>query len=1588
MQAQKNFKQHLKSIAALSLTLLMIMSVFPQNIHAVKVRENEEYLAGKTLRPISEMFHLDRILEWEKWSSPDDDLNRASVPLRPRFTGHVVNPLASDKAKIQSVPLMNSKNDEDNSVNGDDFDVFAFDFWQYVDQMVFWDGPIPTADVIDAGHRNGVPVYGTLFFNWSTSAEDRRVVEKFLTSKMVNGKKVFPVADKLIDMVEFYGFDGYFINQETSMYSGWGAVMRDFMLYAQRRAKERKTRVRFSWYDAMSNSGPRVHYDAVTSGNDFFMKRYGDDKQYASDEFFINFNWMGKTTGTVNHMQSIDRDPFDAYAGFELQQRSYNTSIGYPDLLGPDKKLRVSIGLYTPDSIRGMALTPEDYHEQERNFWVGFDGDPTTSADTNSKGKWWRGMARFVADKSAIMEMPFNTYFNTGHGRKWFIDGALSKNEEWNSRGVQEILPTWRWWIRSSDDSPLTAKYDFTDAYNSGNSLLFTGNSSAGETNKIMLYSTRLDASADTKLKVAYKGGEGATAYIDLGTAEDYSENGFTAFELPKAENGEWKVAELPVAALSGQKIHSIRLRLVGSEEKSDFSFNLGQLALYNDSGKPEMVTDGQVDEVIFRSSSNAEARLSWTPVADAEYYEVYQQNSNGTKSIINATSSKYFYAEKITRDAQMSGTTQELYVVSVGKNGVKSEPAVITLDWQMLVNDTEDLPEKAINVCLGAEVTDVSAQNDSEPARNAINGTISGNTDKWCAAGYNRGHMSIKLTEEKTVRRVAVYHAQAGSEGAAMNTRDFTIQYKDKNGEWQIAHTIRNNSKAVTDFPLATPITAREWKLDITRGDTSPWTAIRIYEWQMFETLKDNRADYIPMRWVTATNTENNQYDITFKNVEKDYTVKLYKDDELQNLIQEKTATTKGDLTFSGVELEIPEGQKYGKIYYVTQTPNSLPSIRMTMVYHKKTATVESVKLTETPNKSVYAKGEPLNVTGGKIEVSYSDGETKQMRLTPSMVKGFNSNALTVQELEVYFGGKKADRTFQITVKNQEDLEISEIKVKNPPKNKYLLQEELDLSGATIEVVLENLSTYEVSMQDSEVSVTGFDSDQVGEKQLTITYKAKTTNYTVSVSDKELVNKEKLQETIAQAKHLTEEEIFAKADQEVQDALKVEIVKAEEVEKNDDADGDAVAAAVAELSEAIENYKKNAISNVKIKQEPSKVEYQFGEAFNPEGGLLTVTYRNERQEEVAMTADMVAFNPEQAGTQDLTVTYKGFEAGTIEVTVAEKVNELMQQLKAELNRAKEARESEAFNSASDVAKEGLENIIRIAEGLVQTGAEDEVLERVIGELKQAILDLTRTVAPLLPYIPETSKDEEEVVTQPSKPKEEEIKDEEIALSSAEKALVEEMAKAIQSVEDKKLIEQLVGKQVTAKEFVNKISDKALEEYAGNVGETFKDEASSKWYAKELSAIRMLNLVKGYDDQTFGAEKEVTGEQFVTFLVRALEIPVEEQSGYDWFAPYKAVAEKTALLKGITFDLKKALTREEVAALAYAFKTQQLAEAPKAKAEAQFTDRAKVSANYADAVNYLNETEILKGYEDGSFMPEKSVKRSEVVAILYRLLKK
>ena len=78
-------------------------------------------------------------------------------------------------------------------------------------------------------------------------------------------------------------------------------------------------------------------------------------------------------------------------------------------------------------------------------------------------------------------------------------------------------------------------------------------------------------------------------------------------------------------------------------------------------------------------------------------------------------------------------------------------------------------------NVCLNAKIAGMSAENDSEPASKALDGTAENNS-KWCIGGATTGWLSIDLGRPCTIRRWRVEHGEYGGEDPLTNTKDFAL--------------------------------------------------------------------------------------------------------------------------------------------------------------------------------------------------------------------------------------------------------------------------------------------------------------------------------------------------------------------------------------------------------------------------------------------------------------------------------------------------------------------------------------------------------------------------------------------------------------------------------------------------------------------------------------------------------------------------------------------------------------------------------------------------------------------------------------------
>ena len=914
---------------------------------------NEAYADGTSLMPIGPAFTVDTLLSWEPTNDPDSDYSRSVVPLADRYTGFTVNDYANPDAKLMVCSLANSKHDATNAQGQESFSSYAFNYWQYATSFVYWSGSkrgqvvVPTGEFTDAAHTNGVPVMGTIFFDWGGNSS---VVENFV-------RNYRSVADKLIEVMEYYGFDGYFFNEETGVDYTTAGNLRSMIAYM----RQQRPNMLIGWYDSITDSGNLSYQDAVNGSNSGWVSA-------GVNEFFMNYNWTTQDVNTtVSTMQNLGKSQYEAFAGLDVQQNCMNTYFSSNYLLNNSNKLKLSLALYCPNSTMGLSGDGADFHEVERQFYVN-GGDPRS---TSSSG--WAGMSRFFADHTTIISAPFVTNFNSGHGKAFYIDGVKSRDAEWSYQSVQDVMPTWTW-IIDSNGQKLSGAYDFEDAYNGGSSIKFYGSLTANKPNNIMLYSTNLDINGSTNIAVTAKNDRGLmklVAYYGDSSTSSYANCEKATFALD-ASSGGWTTSNVSLASLSGKKLYAIGFEIGGTSNVSDYQVNIGRLAVTDSEAAAASASNARLEEIIYLDAYTAEARIKWNG-NNASSYEIYRLNADGTRTLIMETPNTAYYIPNLVRNDDQADVTIE--VVPVNANGVRGESSRFTIDWLYENGDTEKLSDVTVpvNICPLAEVTGYSAQNDGEPAWKAIDGT-SENGSKWCATNARSGWMTIKLDQPRTIKRIRIEHAEYGGEAQDMNTIAFSVQYKSGNN-WVTVYSTNSNSSDVTD-ELITPVTAQEWRLYISNSGSSAWGAIRIYEWQMFESTERERSDIVLMKFASAKNNKGASDTFSLTHAPTGSTVRLYLRDANGNYTQIASKEAQSStVSFTGLDY----GSDAGRVFYTVQEGKQEESIKLSTAFDAEPGAVKySINVVQPANGSVAASA--TSATAGttvKLTATPAEGYT-----------------------------------------------------------------------------------------------------------------------------------------------------------------------------------------------------------------------------------------------------------------------------------------------------------------------------------------------------------------------------------------------------------------------------------------------------------------------------------------------------------------------------------------------------------------------------------------------------------------------------------
>jgi endo-beta-N-acetylglucosaminidase D len=409
-------------------------------------KENEQ----KCPIPVTYNFSIDKLLLWDHDKDYNTPFNNVNISIKKR--------ISDNKFKVAGFFSEKQLNRPSQGLQGiGAFNVFNFDYWQYIDIFIYYtdiknDEIImpPPPNWIEAAHNNGVKIYGTIYFSPKAYGGNIKLVNQLLQKN--SSHEGFVGADQLITLAKTYGFDGWYINQETEGgNTETGVFIKEFCKYIQN-----KSDIEIMWYDSMTTDGTINYQNKLNDLNGSFFQTKLDNKHYnkhymVSNSMLLNYGWSNDLLNeSKDYAVSLNRSPYDIYAGINITNFDFIKKIK-----GNFENPITSLGLFNASWTYSSSSTYEEFYKKQ--------------------SKLWSILKEYIPPKSVITKLPFITNFNTGQGQKYFYNGSIISDNEWSDISQQDIMPTWRDPIIKKDHSYVSTDICYSDAYIGGSCIRFDG---------------------------------------------------------------------------------------------------------------------------------------------------------------------------------------------------------------------------------------------------------------------------------------------------------------------------------------------------------------------------------------------------------------------------------------------------------------------------------------------------------------------------------------------------------------------------------------------------------------------------------------------------------------------------------------------------------------------------------------------------------------------------------------------------------------------------------------------------------------------------------------------------------------------------------------------------------------------------------------------------------------------------------------------------------------------------------------------------------------------------------------------------------
>ncbi len=160
------------------------------------------------------------------------------------------------------------------------------------------------------------------------------------------------------------------------------------------------------------------------------------------------------------------------------------------------------------------------------------------------------------------------------------------------------------------------------------------------------------------------------------------------------------------------------------------------------------------------------------------------------------------------------------------------------------------------------------------------------------------------------------------------------------------------------------------------------------------------------------------------------------------------------------------------------------------------------ALTLKSAPDKTEYAYGEDLDLTGAFVTVTYDDETAKDIAVTAEMVSGYSATTAGKQTLTVTYTENEVTLTteFEVEVAAAGPMLESLVLTASPKGRILSVGQNFNVNGFTLFASYDDETTEEVAL--TEDMVTGYDKNVAGEQTVTFTYASKSVEYTAKVVD------------------------------------------------------------------------------------------------------------------------------------------------------------------------------------------------------------------------------------------------------------------------------------------------------------------------------------------------------------------------------------------------------------------------------------------------------------------------------------------------------